>query len=460
MDGIRFRLSHYGAQVFLVVLFLAAGVAVGQEQPAASETKPAEEVEKTTVTTTTTTTTTSYDILTTKRLTGDWGGARTSLEDAGINFSFLLGTMSQFNFRGGINTHNAHETGGKAFYNLEFDFDKMFGLKGATFFGRCIQTWNSGIGRHVGSLTPPYYSAGSGGDQAWTLDKWWYRQRLFDDRLEFRLGKLLNIADLIDKNVYADNYLGKFMNRAFVHNMTIPTTKGLGAFVRWWPVDWLYVQALALDPDYSQTTCSHGWGGFDTAFGGEDRFRAFWEFGVLPAKVPGWEKLLPGHYRFGWWLDSQPKTKFIDTLGGLRADQHRSGDVGFYFNFDQLVWKENPTDVKDKQGLGVFGRYGFAHGDVNRINHFWSAGAAYQGLVPSRDKDVLGFGVAQSILSKTYRHNVDSRADRETIYELYYAIHVTPWCVITPDVQVITNPGGSKDARDALVGGVRVKIAF
>ncbi|GAF99875.1 unnamed protein product, partial [marine sediment metagenome] len=34
------------------------------------------------------------------------------------------------------------------------------------------------------------------------------------------------------------------------------------------------------------------------------------------------------------------------------------------------------------------------------------------------------------------------------------------WCVITPDVQVITNPGGSKDARDALVGGVRVKISF
>ncbi len=66
--------------------------------------------------------------------------------------------------------------------------------------------------------------------------------------------------------------------------------------------------------------------------------------------------------------------------------------------------------------------------------------------------------MAQSILSSQYRHNVDARADRETVYELYYRIQVTPWCEITPDIQFITHPGGLKDARDALVGGVRVLI--
>ena len=55
---------------------------------------------------------------------------------------------------------------------------------------------------------------------------------------------------------------------------------------------------------------------------------------------------------------------------------------------------------------------------------------------------------------------MNSLADRETVYELYYAIKVTPCCVITPDLQVITNPGGNKDARDALVGGLRFKIVF
>ena len=46
------------------------------------------------------------------------------------------------------------------------------------------------------------------------------------------------------------------------------------------------------------------------------------------------------------------------------------------------------------------------------------------------------------------------------MYELYYAIKVTPWCIVTPDIQVITNPGGNKDARDAFVGGLRIKLVF
>jgi len=399
-----------------------------------------------------------YDIRTTKYLLGDWGGMRTDTEEAGVNFSFLLGTMSQTNFRGGQNTHNAHETGGKSFYNFELDLEKMGLLPGATIFARVIQTWNSGIREDVGSLTPPYWSAGSSGDRSFELDKWWYRQRLFDDRLEFRLGKLQNISDLVDKNVYADNYMGKFMNSALGFNQTIPVRKGLGAFVRVWPVDWLYVQGMVVDPDYSQTTCSHGFGGFDTAFGGEDRFTAFWELGLVP-RFDTARGRLTGHYRFGTWLDPGPKEIFVNNLGGLRTPQHRNDDMGFYFNFDQMVWKEN-DDPKDKQGLGVFARYGGAHADVNRINHFWSTGTAYQGLIESRDADVLAFGVAQSILSSRYRRNIDPRADRETVYELYYAIKLTPWCTITPDIQVITNPGGNKDARDALVGGLRVKIVF
>lgn len=73
---------------------------------------------------------------------------------------------------------------------------------------------------------------------------------------------------------------------------------------------------------------------------------------------------------------------------------------------------------------------------------------------------MLAFGVAQSILSSRYRRNVNSLADRETVYELYYAIKVTPWCIITPDVQAITNPGGNKDARDSRDARVRFKIVF
>ena len=44
--------------------------------------------------------------------------------------------------------------------------------------------------------------------------------------------------------------------------------------------------------------------------------------------------------------------------------------------------------------------------------------------------------------------------------ELYYDIEVTPWLHITPDLQVIVDPGGS-DARDvAIVCGIRTRMSF
>ena len=123
------------------------------------------------------------------------------------------------------------------------------------------------------------------------------------------------------------------------------------------------------------------------------------------------------------------------------------------------MWKENDKPG-DQQGMALFGRYGYAHGDVNRIEHFWATGGQYVGLIPTRNKDTLGFAVGQGIISKDLRGSTRPMADRETVYEWYYAIHLTPWCVVTPDLQVVTNPGGDKDDRDAVVGGLRVRITF
>ena len=63
-------------------------------------------------------------------------------------------------------------------------------------------------------------------------------------------------------------------------------------------------------------------------------------------------------------------------------------------------------------------------------------------------------------MSGQYHDEIDDGADRETVYELYYAYQVTPWCVITPDLQFVTNPGGDNDGRDAFVGGLRLRVSF
>ncbi|NLX13499.1 MAG: carbohydrate porin [Phycisphaerales bacterium] len=400
-----------------------------------------------------------YNLLTTPKLTGDWFGLRTTLKDVGVDFSPMLVSVYQQNFRGGVNTHNAHEIAGMWFYNMELDFNKMLSIPGASFFIRGTQSWNNGIQRDVGSLAAPYWIAGSGGNYFYgdpnciLVDKWWYRQRLLDDRIEFRLGKLLNVLDLFDQNLYAQSYVTQFSYRGFSHNLTIPAAKGIGAFAKFWPADWIYFQMSGIDADNRPTRT-----GFDTGFHGPAHFVGNWEFGLSPKWRIG-DRTLPGNYRFGWWYNPRVRSVYMKTLDGALTQRYKSGDVGFYTSLDQLIFKEN-DNPSDKQGLGAFFRYGYAHGDINRINHFWSTGLQYQGLIPTRDEDLLGFGVAQSIASRQLRSEINSRTDRETVYELYYAFKVTPWCVITPDVQFITNPEANKDARDSVVGGVRIRIDF
>lgn len=121
-----------------------------------------------------------------------------------------------------------------------------------------------------------------------------------------------------------------------------------------------------------------------------------------------------------------------------------------------MVLKER-RDQDDSQGLGVFFRYGYADEAVSVVEHFWSAGAQYQGLIPTRDDDVLGFGFAQGIISDSLPGL--EGGDRESVYEVYYSVAVYPWLVITPDFQYVTSPGGFH-GRDAFVAGLRVRVVF
>lgn len=68
-----------------------------------------------------------------------------------------------------------------------------------------------------------------------------------------------------------------------------------------------------------------------------------------------------------------------------------------------------------------------------------------------------GFGIAQGILADEYRR-IAPRADRETLYELFYSFHVTPWLTISPDFQCITNAGGRKGDPHAMIAGIRIRM--
>jgi porin len=394
-----------------------------------------------------------YSFRTTPTLTGDWGGVRSALEDAGFKFELTIQQQYQQNFRGGLETHNGHRLLGTYDMALEYDFDKLKLIPGGSFYIKVKGGYSDGINPDkVGAIGN--VNADAFADYAIFVRKWWYRQTFLNEKIDVRIGRIQTNKDLFDVSLFANHEDKDFLNQFSIRNPTIPHATAIGAFLRIKPADWVYVQAATYDAQSVLRFRS----GFDTAFHDEAWWIGIWEAGLLP-KWSSPKGSMPGSYRVGLWYDPRVRSIFMNTLGGRREQRSRGDNVGLYLGVDQLVWKEN-DEARDAQGLGLFSRFGTTRADVQRVNNFWQIGLSYRGLIPTRDNDVLGFGVSQGILSDDFREHRDELADRETAYEWYYQIQVFPWMTVAPHLQVITNPGGGRDDRDALVGGIRVRIVL
>jgi porin len=118
----------------------------------------------------------------------------------------------------------------------------------------------------------------------------------------------------------------------------------------------------------------------------------------------------------------------------------------------------HPTDKT--RSWGVFGNFGVSDGKPNPIK--WSAifGIAGSSPIPGRKQDTFGIGYYYLGYSDDFKEVarlvIPVRDERGL--ELFYNVGLTPWCHITPDVQVITPTLGL--AQTSVVLGLRTKIAF
>lgn len=386
-------------------------------------------------------------------LTGNWLGLGDRLEEAGVATAFGLTQVYQVNLTGGLATgRHAGRYAGSYDWESELDLETMFKLPGSLVSVHVEGGWSDGLGASsIGSVMD--VNGDAFGYRTIILSQLYWQQTLLDGRAQVRIGKLdltggyaCRHSDVaFDSNAYANDETGQFLNAVLVNNPTIPFPEyGLGFSLFVEPIDGWYVSAAVADAEAARTT-----GGFKSAFGGRPSFFAIFETGLAPLFATP-RGCLPGGYRVGFWHD-MPDKAYHDG-SGIKGD-----DLGFYVSVDQLIFKERPHNDEDSQGAGVFFRLGIADGDVNEIHTFWSVGAQYQGLVPTRDDDVLGFGVAQGRLAGA---DAGFTTEHETVIEVYYGIQVTPWFTLAPSAQYLLNPGGSAAVDNALVMGFRAQIDF
>ena len=385
-------------------------------------------------------------------LTDGWFGAAPALEEQGLT----LGLSATQVYQGVVHGETTHRHAGRwaGSYDLEIeaDMDALANLDGGRVYVLTEGSWSDGLdASSVGSLFGVNDDAG--GDRSADVTEFWYEHAFADGRVRVRLGKMDLTGGFechdqpvaFDGNVYANDETTQFLNGALVNNPAIPFPDyGIGLAVHVEPVDGWYASTAIADAQADVREV-----GFNTAFDREDYTFSIVEVGHV-GELPSPHGPLPGAVRVGLWYDPQPKARF-DGRGSERDD------VGFYASADQMLLREG-DDPASGEGLGLFVRFGWADEAVNPIGTFWSAGCQYRGLVPGRDDDVLGVGMARARASDEPGTGFTSA--HETAVEAYYAVQVTPWLSVSPHVQYVADPGALDGVDDAVIMGVRVQAAF
>ena len=379
--------------------------------------------------------------------TDGWFGIGRALEEHGVSINLGVTQIYQIAVAGPTTHRHSGRYTGSYDFESEFDLETIAGIPGASVFVHVEGGWSDGLGASsVGSLMD--INGDAFGDEVIVVSQLFWQQVFLDGQLQFRIGKqdltggfeYGNCVGGFDSNAFANDEASQFLNGALVNNAAVPFPEyGLGVSAFLAPCEAFYVAAAVADAQ------SHGrTAGFETLFDGSSELFTVFELGVAPVIPTPWGNL-PGGYRAGLWYDSTKKDTFS---GGTKND-----DVGFYFNFDQMLWKEQADNDDDTQGIGMFFRYGLSDEDVSEIHHFWSIGCQGQGLIPTRDDDVLGFGVARSLLTDEYGSGFTTNS--ETVIEIYYNIMIAPWLQISPSLQHVIHPGGDTSADDATVLAIR-----
>jgi porin len=380
-------------------------------------------------------------------LTGDWRGIRPCLAQQGIAFDGDVTQFYQGVARGGLNT--TFNYSGHADYVLNFDFDKLGLQKGLFLKLRAEHSFGDPLGVDAGTVLPPAISPlfPVPFEHELALTDVLFTQFLSKSFAVF-LGKLDTLDG--DANAFAhgrgkDQFFNSSLAFSPIAARNVPySTLGAG-FVILKDLQPIFNFSVINPVDTSTTS------GFDTLF----------EQGVTLAaelRLPVEPFGLAGHQLFGGsWssrtftsLNQDPRVLLPPPFSVPIAEE--TGSWELHYNFDQYL---SVDPCNPKHGWGIFGRLGLSDGNPNPLRWFASAGLGGNSPIGGRENDTWGVGYYHGGASNELPGLLLEDANG---VELFYNIEVTPWCHITPDLQVID--GAVKAADTAVVAGVRARITF
>ena len=391
-------------------------------------------------------------------LMGDWDGTRTWLEDRGIFPTLTFVTDSLGNPTGG--REQGFTTANDLGLELDFDLEKLGVVQGASFV--LSMSYRFGGSLSANYIHNVFTVQQIFGGETFFVGNLAYVQKLFDDRVEFRLGRIATGDDFLVspynyvfvQTGFDGNPVGIFFNSP---GMTAYPNDTWGALVKVRPTARTYIMGGVYNGDPSiRDNSNHG-----VDFSMEGPLFAIGEIAYQPNSLPGDHGLI-GNYKAGFWYDNSRFTDF--NTGAVNR-----GNWGFYGMFDQvLVRFGEPASYR---GFGVAGSF-LASPDqsISEMPYFFTCALVTRGVFPSHPRDLIGLGVVYGHFSNDLQ-NFQRRAQQldpnvgvqshETVVELTYRLALLKSALFfQPDLQYVIRPGGTGRISDALVLGAQVAVNF
>lgn len=403
-------------------------------------------------------------ILPRDHLFGDWNGLRSQLEDQGFVPTLSLVTNVAGNPIGGRDQGVTHAD--NLGLDLLFDLDKLAGLSGGSFLVSMSQRSGSSLSReYIGNVFTVQQVFGG---QTFHLIDVAYQQKLLDDRIDLRIGRIATGDDflvspynyLFMQNGFDGNPVGIFFNSP---GMTAYPNATWGARLKVNATERVYIMSGIYNGDPLIRKIDNN--GADFSMNGP--VFVINEIGYQLNGSPGESRLL-GNYKAGFWYDNSNFTDFTTVEPGMNSATKR-GNWGFYGLFDQVLVPFG--EAGSNRGFGVFGSF-LASPDesISQMPYFFTAGVACRGIFDSRPRDTAGLGVVYGDFSSDLRHSQEQAQqldptlgvqNYETVLELTYRLYFQKSAVFfQPDLQYVIRPGGTGKIDDALVLGCQIGINF
>jgi porin len=400
-------------------------------------------------------------------LTGEWGGLRTRLRDAGADVTIGYTSEIAANASGGT-SKDSTETG-QLTVGVTGDADKLLGIGGGTFQASITYRRGHNLTQTAGLDTLLQVQEVYGRGQTFRITEFSYTQDL-GSGIDLKLGRLPVGGDF---SSFACNHMnGSFCGAPigniggdFWYNWPVSQWAARARVQRgqWYAMVGAYeVNPRNLDNDF---TIGH--------FHGATGVLAPFETGVHARLGSAG---LPGLYRVGGWYSSDntddvllDRARRPATLAGTPMLQ-RSGRYGGFVMAEQQLTGRVKDDAANGpqtvQGLTAFFTLTQTDRHTARIDNQMTGGLRYLGLMSSRPDDSVQLAMARTHINKRAARLEQLQAPGEAMlgseYEIEfdYGAQLTPWLMVQPNVQYIVNPGGDSRRTDVVVLGIKTAITL